>query len=120
MDETNNTPEVVDRNQLVGQIFIQPTKTAQFIGPCFIGENVTVKSGAKIGPYAVINRNCTIHEGAVLEHSIIWPHTEIGSRAVLRNLIIGHACKIENNIEPKEGTVIEDGSSIGWLRYRFD
>ena len=31
MDETNNTPDVVDRNQLVGQIFIQPTKTAEFI-----------------------------------------------------------------------------------------
>jgi len=31
MDETNNTPDVVDRNELVGQIFLQPTKTAEFI-----------------------------------------------------------------------------------------
>jgi hypothetical protein len=31
MDETNNTPDVVDRNQLVGQIYIQPTKTAEYI-----------------------------------------------------------------------------------------
>jgi phage tail sheath protein FI len=31
MDDTNNTPEVVDRNQLIGQIFIQPTRTAEFI-----------------------------------------------------------------------------------------
>ena len=31
MDDTNNTPEVVDRNQLVGQIYIQPTKTVEFI-----------------------------------------------------------------------------------------
>jgi len=31
MDDTNNTPDVIDRNQLVGQIFIQPTKTAEFI-----------------------------------------------------------------------------------------
>jgi len=31
MDESNNTPDVVDRNQLVGQIYIQPTKTAEFI-----------------------------------------------------------------------------------------
>jgi hypothetical protein len=31
MDETNNTPDVVDRNRLVGQIFIQPTRTAEFI-----------------------------------------------------------------------------------------
>ena len=31
MDDSNNTPDVVDRNQLVGQIFIQPTRTAEFI-----------------------------------------------------------------------------------------
>ncbi len=31
MDESNNTPDVVDRNQLIGQIFIQPTRTAEFI-----------------------------------------------------------------------------------------
>ena len=31
MDDSNNTPDVVDRNQLVGQIYIQPTKTAEFI-----------------------------------------------------------------------------------------
>ena len=31
MDETNNTADVVDRNELVGQIFLQPTKTAEFI-----------------------------------------------------------------------------------------
>ena len=31
MDESNNTPDVIDRNQLVGQIFIQPTRTAEFI-----------------------------------------------------------------------------------------
>ena len=31
MDDSNNTPDVIDRNQLVGQIFIQPTKTAEFI-----------------------------------------------------------------------------------------
>ena len=31
MDDTNNTPETIDRNQLIGQIFIQPTRTAEFI-----------------------------------------------------------------------------------------
>ena len=31
MDDSNNTADVVDRNQLVGQIFIQPVKTAEFI-----------------------------------------------------------------------------------------
>ena len=31
MDESNNTPDVIDRTELVGQIFLQPTRTAEFI-----------------------------------------------------------------------------------------
>jgi hypothetical protein len=38
MDDTNNTPDVIDRNQLVGQIYLQPTKTAEFI---YLDFNVT-------------------------------------------------------------------------------
>jgi len=38
MDDTNNTPDVIDRNQLVGQIYLQPTKTAEFI---YLDFNIT-------------------------------------------------------------------------------
>lgn len=38
MDDTNNTADVVDRNQLVGQIYLQPTKTAEFI---YLDFNIT-------------------------------------------------------------------------------
>ena len=31
MDETNNTADTIDRNLLVGQLFLQPTRTAEFI-----------------------------------------------------------------------------------------
>ena len=31
MDETNNTADSIDRNILYGQIFVQPTRTAEFI-----------------------------------------------------------------------------------------
>ena len=36
MDESNNGPAVIDNNQLIGQIFIQPTRTAEFISLDFI------------------------------------------------------------------------------------
>lgn len=36
MDDTNNGPDVIDRNQLIGQIYVQPTKTAEFIALDFI------------------------------------------------------------------------------------
>ena len=31
MDESNNTADVIDRNEMVGAIYVQPTKTAEFI-----------------------------------------------------------------------------------------
>ena len=31
MDATNNTPDVIDRNQMIGEIFLQPAKAAEFI-----------------------------------------------------------------------------------------
>jgi len=38
MDDSNNTPDVVDRNELIGQIYLQPTKTAEFI---YLDFNIT-------------------------------------------------------------------------------
>jgi hypothetical protein len=38
MDDSNNTPTVIDQNQMVGQIYLQPTKTAEFI---YLDFNVT-------------------------------------------------------------------------------
>jgi len=38
MDESNNTSDVIDRNQMVGAIYIQPTKTAEFI---YLDFNIT-------------------------------------------------------------------------------
>ncbi len=31
MDNSNNTPDVIDRNELIGAVYLQPTKTAEFI-----------------------------------------------------------------------------------------
>jgi len=31
MDGSNNTPDVIDRNQMIGEIFLQPAKAAEFI-----------------------------------------------------------------------------------------
>ena len=36
IDESNNGPAVIDQNQLIGQIYIQPTRTAEFISLDFI------------------------------------------------------------------------------------
>jgi hypothetical protein len=38
MDESNNTPDAIDRNQMIGAIYLQPTKTAEFI---YLDFNIT-------------------------------------------------------------------------------
>jgi len=38
MDDSNNNAETIDRNQLIGQIYLQPTKTAEFI---YLDFNIT-------------------------------------------------------------------------------
>jgi hypothetical protein len=46
MDDSNNTPDVIDRNQLIGQIFIQPAKTVEFIQLDFTIEPTGATFGA--------------------------------------------------------------------------
>lgn len=47
MDETNNTPDVIDRNVMYGQIYLQPAKTAEFIVLDF---NI-LPTGASFNPF---------------------------------------------------------------------
>ena len=46
MDDSNNTPDIIDRNQLIGQIFIQPAKTVEFIVLDFTIERTGATFGA--------------------------------------------------------------------------
>jgi hypothetical protein len=41
-DDTNNTPEVIDRNELIGDIYIKPAKVAEFIKLNFIATRTGV------------------------------------------------------------------------------
>ena len=46
MDENNNTADIIDRNQLIGQIFIQPAKTVEYIVLDFTVEPTGATFGA--------------------------------------------------------------------------
>ena len=46
MDESNNTADVIDRNQLIGQVLIQPAKTVEFIAIDFTIEPTGATFGA--------------------------------------------------------------------------
>lgn len=80
--------------------------------PCIIGENVTIKSKSKIGPYAAIGDNVIIGKGALIENSIIFPHTVISDFTSIKGTIIGEASMIGSSVTIESGCIIGDHAMI--------
>ena len=81
-------------------------------GPCFIDEGVTVKAGARVGPYSVIGRQTQIDESAVVEGAIIWPNCRISRDAAVRNAIVGRNCHLGRNVTLDHGAVLGDKTTL--------
>ena len=50
-DETNNTPEVIDSNRFVGDIFIKPARAINFIQLNFIAVRTGVEFSEVVGQF---------------------------------------------------------------------
>ena len=81
-------------------------------GPCFIDDGVTVKAGARIGPYSVIGRQTQIEEHAVVEGAIIWPNCRISRDADIRNAIVGRNCHVGRHVTLNHGAVLGDKTTL--------
>jgi len=81
-------------------------------GPCFIDEGVSVKAGARVGPYSVIGRQTQVEENAVVEGAIIWPNCRISKDAEIRNAIVGRNCHVGRNVTLDHGAVLGDKTTL--------
>lgn len=79
----------------------------QVIAPSIIGKNVKIKSGATVGPYAVIGDNCIVEEGAVIHRSVLWDNVYVGRGARLT------ACTVCSHVMIQEDCTIQEGAVIG-------
>ena len=52
---------------------------AKLHAPCWLGENVLVKSDAEIGPMAILENGVAVERGASIQQSWIAPQTFVGS-----------------------------------------
>jgi NDP-sugar pyrophosphorylase family protein len=73
---------------------------------------VTVRAGARVGPYSVIGRQTQIDESAVVEGAIIWPNCRISRDAVVRNAIVGRNCHLGRNVTLDHGAVLGDKTTL--------
>ena len=81
-------------------------------GPCFVDEGAVIKAGARIGPYAVIGRQCHIEEHAVVERTILWANTRVSQEAVVKGSILGRHAHIGRNAVVDDGVVLGDKSVV--------
>src|SRR5712692_6646386 len=79
-------------------------------GPCFIDASTTVKTGARIGPYTVIGRQCHIEEQASVTQAIVWANSRISQDAVVDRSILGRHCHIGRSAKVNNGAVLGDKS----------
>ena len=81
-------------------------------GPCFVDDGVTVKTGARLGPYTVLGRQSWVEEHATLEHAIVWPNCRISQEAIVRRSILGRHCHIGRSALVEDGVVLGDKSVV--------
>jgi mannose-1-phosphate guanylyltransferase len=68
---------------------------ARVVPPCYVGEEVRVKAGARVGPLAVLGAGSVIAEGATVVEAVVQPGVVVGAHAQV------------------EGSVLVRGSSVG-------
>lgn len=85
---------------------------AQLEPPCFVDDGCLVESRARIGPYAVLGRDCRVRAAAVVEDALVWAYSEIDQEAVVRGAILGRGAAIGRNACVGPGVVLGDNSVV--------
>ena len=82
------------------------------LGPCYIGKNVVLEPGVKLGPHAIIGENSHIAEGTTVTRSMVNGAT-IGQGARLDGAIVGRGAALRRGCLLYEGSVIGEGTVLG-------
>ncbi len=86
----------------------QIARDAVLIGPSLIGRNVTIKSGAEVGPYSVVGDNCIIEDGVAVRRSILWDNVYVGEMSRLSACTVCSHAVLQGECAIEEGAVIGD------------
>ncbi|HKJ71225.1 MAG TPA: sugar phosphate nucleotidyltransferase [Gammaproteobacteria bacterium] len=82
-------------------------------GPAWIGRDAILRSGAVVGPYAVVGRHSEVDAGARLRRSILLDSSYLGEHAEVRGSFCGNRVLLEQEVEIEAGAVIGDDVHLG-------
>jgi mannose-1-phosphate guanylyltransferase len=103
-------------NGEAGHVWVSPDARIEagvtMEGPCYVDEGTVVKTGARIGPYSVVGRQCHVEEHATIDHAILWANTRVSQEAIVRRSIVGRHCHIGRSAIVEDGAVLGDKSVL--------
>lgn len=82
----------------------------RIIGPCYLGDNVTVCKGTILDS-CIIAKNTTIDKGVLIKNSVIMDGCKIGWQSEIRGSIISDKCTIEEDVKINQ-SIIGDNTTI--------
>lgn len=77
----------VDENVWLGE-GAKIADSVRLIGPSYIGAHTEIRSGATIGPFASIERDCLVDYGTTVERSTLLPGTYLASGLMIRHALV--------------------------------
>lgn len=86
---------------------------AQLYGPAFLGEGVTLRSGAVVRGPCSIGDHCNIDARAHVDRSILWRDVYVGEGAEVRGAVVQSNCSLHRGAVLFEGVVVGDGATVG-------
>ncbi len=89
-------------------------ESIEIVGIVVIGNNVTIKKGAKLNN-VVIGNNVSIGSSSKISNTVIWDNVEIGKNAKLDGCVICSNNSIGKNVTAKSGMILAEGCEIGQL-----
>ena len=94
-----------------GESQIHPS--SYFEGPVLIAENCVIAKDVKIKGPAVLGAHCEIAKGAIIDGAILWDGSQVGSKSMLRNCVIGSNCHVQEDCHIPEDCVLGDNVIAG-------
>jgi len=85
---------------------------ARVVPPCYVGEDVRVAAGARVGPLAVIGAGSVIGEGATVLEAVLQAGVVVGAHAEIEGSILVRGCSVGAGSQVTS-SVLGEGSSVG-------
>lgn len=90
-----------------------PRGNYKILPPVYIGEGVKIGDFSVIGPFAVLDDNCSVGSGATVKNSVLLPGSFISDHCELRGALVCAGASLKRRAGMYEGSVAGACSVVG-------